>query len=65
MRLRLITAFKEAVNDANPKISMLGLILLQHIIETHWSYFAVAVNPTFDCLVNKLNDSKVFTHQCP
>lgn len=60
--MKFLNAIIESIEDANPKIVLFGLGILQYIIENQWSLFAVAVNSTFDALVNKLNDIKVIYH---
>ncbi len=60
LRLKVMSSSLLIINDTNPKVVMLGLDILQCLLSEHRDYFQPLINMTFDTLITKFSDPKVF-----
>ncbi len=59
VKIKVMSSSISLLNDANPKVVLLGFDCLQQLVRDYSEYFQPLVNMSIDMLIAKFGDSKV------
>jgi hypothetical protein len=59
LKTKVMSSAISLLNDANPKVVMLGFDCLQYLVSDYGEYYQPLINMSFELLITKFSDTKV------